>query len=94
VAIPCGFEAVADLETALVWANWPRPIRANILFLTGLLNTFSSAWWAPMKRYMRFANSFDHNLIVPAARMLGERSSIMRFCYEIASLRHCATRGR
>src|SRR6267154_5275896 len=33
-----------------------------------------------MKRYMRFANSFDQNLIVPAARMLGERSSIMRFC--------------
>ena len=33
-----------------------------------------------MKRYMRFANSFDQNLIVPAARMLGELSSIMRFC--------------
>jgi hypothetical protein len=29
---------------ALVWANWPRTIRANILFLTWLLNTSSSAW--------------------------------------------------
>ena len=33
-----------------------------------------------MKRYMRFAISSDQNLIVPAARILGELSSIMRFC--------------
>jgi hypothetical protein len=33
-----------------------------------------------MKRHMRFANSFDQNLIVPGARILGELSSFMRFC--------------
>jgi hypothetical protein len=33
-----------------------------------------------MKRYVRFAISFDRNLIVPAARILGELSSIMRLC--------------
>jgi hypothetical protein len=33
-----------------------------------------------MKRYVRFAISFDQNLIVPAVRILGELSSIMRFC--------------
>ncbi|SRR5260370_1479040 len=33
-----------------------------------------------MKRYVRFAISFDQNLIVPAARILGELWSIMRFC--------------
>lgn len=33
-----------------------------------------------MKRYVRFAISFDQNLIVPAPRILGELSSIMRFC--------------
>lgn len=31
-----------------------------------------------MKRYMRFANSFDQNF--DSARILGELSSIMRFC--------------
>jgi hypothetical protein len=33
-----------------------------------------------MKRYVRFAISFGQNLIVPAARILGELSSVMRFC--------------